>query len=108
MTTVQRFRYAFKRGRFHGTAAMLRALYWLVVRRWETEICQHCGRPVRQVWWCGDDRLWERVTGNKKPDGKEAAAGIWCIRCFDEGARQDPETGWVEWMPLNLRQLGKN
>lgn len=81
----------------------LRALYWHIVRGWESEVCQQCGRPVRVVWWCHDDRLWELVTGHIKPSGKEAAAGIWCPSCFDEAARD--RAGWVEWAPVNLRHL---
>jgi len=86
--------------------AKLRALYWLLLRRWETEICQQCGRPVRHVWWCHDTRLWERVTGNRKPPGSEAAAGIWCIRCFDEGVKAIGGI-WIEWTPGNLLHFGE-
>jgi hypothetical protein len=83
-----------------------------VIRWWETELCQHCGRPVRQVWWCHDDRLWECLTGNegergRRPGSKEPAAGISCIRCFDDAARHNPEIGWIEWAPVNLRHLGE-
>jgi hypothetical protein len=67
-------------------------------------VCQCCGRPVREVWWCHDDKLWERVTGNPKPTGRENAAGVWCIRCFNEAASN---LGWIEWAPLNLQQLGR-
>lgn len=99
---VDRLRYVFVGGRFHG-AAKWRASYWVIVRRWETEICAECGRPVRLVWWCHDDALWTAVTGNPKPPGRENAAGIWCITCFDEAARD--KTGWIEWAPVNLRHL---
>lgn len=88
--------------KFHG-AARLRAFYWAFIRRWEAEICQECGRPVRLVWWCHDDKLWTAVTGKPKPPGRECAGGIWCIYCFDTAARS--LMGWIEWAPLNLCRL---
>jgi hypothetical protein len=96
--------YVFGGDRYPGWGTKARALYWLVIRRWETEICQHCGRPVRLVWWCHDDLLWEKVTGKPKPTGsRESASGILCIRCFDTAAKK--VCGWIEWAPLNLRHL---
>lgn len=107
MATLRRIRYCLGHGRFLSPAARLRATYWSVLRRWETELCQECGRPVRQVWWCSDDRLWERVTGNRRrPRSREPASGIRCIRCFDEAVCEDSEAGWVEWAPVNLRHIG--
>lgn len=106
MTFRNAVRYALKPGRFHGWRSKARAFYWLWVRRWETEICQHCGRPVRLVWWCHDDALWTKVTGNPKPSGRECAAGIWCIWCFDDECRR-LRVGWMEWAPLNLRHIGE-
>jgi hypothetical protein len=98
---VSRVRYIF--GHYRG-ATLLRAAYWVLVRHWDAEICQDCGRPVREVWWCHDDLLWEKVTGRPKPAGsREAAGGVFCIRCFDAAART--VCGWVEWAPLNLRFL---
>lgn len=95
-------RYVIRYDRFDSGVAQARALYWLVLRRWETEICQHCGRPVRLVWWCHSDRLWELVTGKTKtPGSHEAAGGVWCITCFDLAAREHSD--WIEWAPLNLR-----
>jgi hypothetical protein len=104
MTTWQRLRYVLARGRFQGWAKA-RAFYWSVIRRWETEICMKCGRPVRVVWWCHDSALWTRITGNPKPPGSESAAGIWCIYCFDKACRAE-KTGWIEWAPLNLFHIG--
>lgn len=95
-----RLRYAY---RFKGKARW-RAAFWLVIRCWETEICSACGRPVGLVWWCHDDFLWEKVTGNHKPAGsRESAGGIFCIPCFDKAARE--VCPWIEWAPLNLRHL---
>lgn len=105
MTLRQAIKYVLRRGRFRSNRARLRAFYWLAFRHWETEICQNCGRPVRQVWWCHDDKLWTRITGNPKPSGRECAAGIWCIRCFDDAAREI-DTGWIEWAPINLKHVG--
>jgi len=99
---IARSRYVLS-GRFSGMARW-RAFYWYVLRDWETEICTECGRPVRLVWWCSDDQLWERVTGNAKtPGGREAASGIWCIHCFDAAARA--HAGWIEWAPQEYADL---
>lgn len=77
--------------------ALLRALYWRHLRRWQTEICHNCGRPVRVVWWTYDDALWETVTGESH------GGGIRCIPCFDEAARA--HCAWIEWVPGNLRHM---
>lgn len=98
---IARLRYVATR--FTGLAR-LRAFYWCFLRRWETEICQSCGRPVRLVWWCSDDALWTLVTGKPKPAGREAAGGIRCIYCFDAAARA-AGVPWIEWAPLNFRYL---
>lgn len=82
----------------------LRRFYWTRIRRWDSEICQDCGGPVGLVWWCHDDLLWEKVTGNPKPAGsRESAAGVFCINCFDREAKE--VCPWIEWAPLNLRHL---
>lgn len=82
----------------------LRRFYWKRLRGWESEICQECGRPVRVVWWCHDNRLWEKVTGNARPArSREPAAGVRCINCFDEAAKHVCD--WIEWAPVNLRHL---
>lgn len=86
--------------------AHLRRWYWQRIRRWDAEICQECGRPVRTVWWCHDDMLWEKVTGKIKPAGsRESASGIMCMDCFDELARE--VCVWIEWAPVNLRHMLK-
>ncbi len=36
--------------RCDNRAAMFRTLYWWIIRRYKTELCQHCGRPVRLVY----------------------------------------------------------
>lgn len=83
----------------------LRRFYWRRIRHYETELCHFCGRPVRVVWWCHDDRLWQLVTGHKRI-GREAAAGVRCIPCFDAEAKRSG-AGWIEWAPVNLRHLGE-
>lgn len=100
---IGRLRYVFGR---YKSVARLRAFYWVVIRRWETEICGKCGRPVRVVWWCHDDALWTAATGNEKPSGREAAGGVRCIVCFDRAARM-AGVDWIEWAPVNLRHLHK-
>ena len=96
--------YLSTRGRVRGRLAEGRAFYWMVIRRHDSEICHHCGRPVNTVWWCHDDLLWEKVTGEPKPFGsRESAAGIFCISCFDASAKA--VCPWIEWAPLNLRHL---
>lgn len=91
-------RYALREKNYHprhDRLAKLRALYWILVRRWETEICNCCGRPVGVVWWCFDQKLWDHVNGGE--------GGTLCIRCFDRMAR--PIIQWLEWMPVNARHL---
>jgi len=72
--------------KFDNRAAMWRALYWMLVRRYKTELCQHCGRPVGLVYHA-PDAIWEAITGRARhPDG-QAAAGILCPRCLSRLAK---------------------
>ena len=57
--------------------ARMRALYWRLLRRWDSEICACCGRPVRIVFHV-PNYLWYAHSGF--PDG----AGILCVACFDD------------------------
>jgi len=84
--------------------ARLRAFWHRHIKGYECEVCHECGRPVDLVWWCHDDKLWEQVTGHAKPSGRESAAGVWCISCFNAAAKE--HVGWIEWAPLNLQNLG--
>lgn len=79
-----------------------RVFYWSKLRRWDSELCDECGRPVNIVWWCHDSFLWERITG-KRGRGQEPAGGLRCIHCFDAAAKE--LCPWIEWAPLNLRHL---
>lgn len=91
-------RYAFLTKNYHPQRkrlAKLRALYWILVRRWETEICGCCGGPVGVVWWCFDQPLWDQVNGGY--------GGTLCIPCFDDLAKE--HVSWIEWAPSNLRHL---
>jgi hypothetical protein len=93
MGALDAIRYA---RRFDNRAAIWRGLYWMLVRRYQTELCQHCGRPVRLVYHA-PDWIWEAVTGRARhPDG-EAASGILCPRCLDDlaGAKELPYLRWT-------------
>lgn len=59
--------------------ARSRALYWGILRSYDGEICQRCGRPVFIVYWAPSD-LWERYAGFARDTG----AGILCPTCFSE------------------------
>ena len=69
--------------KFANFAARFRARYWIYVRRYETELCQHCGRPVRLVYHA-PDWSWEAVTGHARHPSGEAAPGVLCPRCLDD------------------------
>jgi hypothetical protein len=68
-------------------AAKARALYWSLVRGYDTEICARCGRPVRLVFHC-PDVLWEMCAGfafsTARSPGGEAGGGCLCPHCVDE------------------------
>lgn len=67
--------------RFDNRRAAWRGLYWLLVRRYETELCQHCGRPVAIVYHA-PDTIWQAATGRARPPGGEAASGTLCPVCL--------------------------
>lgn len=93
---VTSVKYIFHKRWRGGIVTKLRALYWVVLRRWETEICLHCGRPVRQVWWCREPGWWEGVSG------REDGGGVMCVRCFDE--EYVNQTGQpLQWEPRLLK-----
>lgn len=69
-------------------------LAWNELTRYETEVCQRCGRKVRQVWWCPDDALWSEITGCR------TGGGILCVRCFDE-LYSKLGKGFVRWIPMD-------
>ena len=72
-------RWAMRKKMFANRRARLRALL-LIMSGHETEICSECGRGVNCDWWCTDNALWERVTG--EADG----GGVCCPRCFERMA----------------------
>lgn len=80
---------------FDTRMATLRGLYWWLVRRYEIELCQHCGRPVRIVFHV-PDVVWTAAIGCERfPDG-EAAPGVLCPACVDELA--EPNLGgYLSW-----------
>lgn len=80
---------------FDTPAATLRGVWWWVVRRYEAELCQRCGRPVGLVYHA-PDYLWKLATGlPRRPDG-EAAPGVLCPQCMD--ALVEPKIdGYLTW-----------
>lgn len=83
MTFFAAIRYSRK---FHNRPAKARALYWMLARRYKTELCQECGRPVRLVYHA-PDAIWETVTGRARHPRGESAPGILCPRCLSTLAR---------------------
>jgi hypothetical protein len=68
-------------------AALVRAVWWLFVRGYESEICYDCGRPVATVWWA-EGSLWSRLTG-------WGEGGLLCMGCFARRAgRQSVALNW--------------
>lgn len=88
--------YHFRNARCSDTrVAMLRSLYWSLLRRYKSELCQHCGRPVRVVFHAPDD-IWEAATGFARRPDDESAAGVLCPPCVDELA--EPKlAGYLDW-----------
>lgn len=80
---------------FDNWPARMRGTYWWLLRRYETELCDHCGRPVGVVYHAPDD-LWELATGHARfPDG-QAAPGCLCPKCLDDLV--DPKVdGYLTW-----------
>lgn len=75
--------------------ARLRALYWILVRNYETELCERCGRPVGIVYHAPDG-LWELATGHARfPDG-QSALGVLCPKCLDDLVDQQID-GYLTW-----------
>lgn len=65
-----------------GFRASVRRLYWIFVRGYEYEICNHCGCPVGRCtgsWWKADDALWIEVNGRSE--------GVMCPPCFTEACK---------------------
>lgn len=81
----------------HLRTARLRLFWWHVVRRYESELCQRCGGPVRLVFHV-PDALWEQITGGSRSPGGEAAPGVLCPPCVDELATQRlGRGGFLRW-----------
>lgn len=83
----------------HRRLARLRALYWVLLRGHDTEICNYCGGPVGLVFHA-PDAIWETVTGYARHPSGEAAPGVLCIPCVDFlYARAAPrgEAGYLRW-----------
>lgn len=67
--------------------ATFQMLYWILIRRYKTELCQHCGRPVRLVYHA-PDAIWETVTGNARHSDGHVAPGILCPPCLSKLAKE--------------------
>ena len=77
-------------GRRRQCVALLRSLWWTIVRGHYSELCQVCGRPYRH--WLATDYLWNAVMG--EPDWRarhgefayQGVPGLSCPDCFDRQA----------------------
>jgi len=68
--------------------AVLRYLYWTLIRGYECETCRRCGGPVRVVFHVPDG-IWETVTGyGPRSPGGESAPGVLCPPCVSDLAKQ--------------------
>ena len=85
MTFLSQLRYALwiKALREPVRFARLRLIWWYIVRRYESELCQRCGRPVGLVFHA-PDAIWERITGEARSPGGEAGGGVLCPYCVDD------------------------
>jgi len=57
--------------------AVLRQIYWVLIRGDDGEACWFCGRPY-MLWYAPDD-LWAEFSGN---------SGLCCPSCFDKRAER--------------------
>lgn len=80
----------------HKKLARLRLLYWIVVRRYPYEMCQHCGGRVLVVYHV-PDAVWEAVTGHARYAGGECAGGVLCIPCVDGSYNDRPGRPFLRW-----------
>lgn len=88
-----RIGWAFRKKQFSSRWARLRGVL-LILSGHETEICSECGGAVGVVWWCDEQPLWEKVTGEM--DG----GGTWCPRCFHCAAKRQGE--YLRWAVRRL------
>ena len=73
----------------------LRALYWWLIRNYETEICDRCGGRVGVVFHV-PDAVWEAVTGLARFADGQAAGGCLCPECVDDLWNASPRT-YLRW-----------
>jgi hypothetical protein len=64
---------------FGGWRATVRCEWWTFVRRYDSELCQDCGRPYYATIWHADDELWRTLTRR---------ANLLCPACFDHRAQR--------------------
>lgn len=83
----------------HRRLARLRALYWVLIRGWDSEICGCCGGPVKVVFHT-PDWIWETVTGYARYLDGEAAPGCLCVPCVSDlysAAVPRGDAGYLRW-----------
>lgn len=75
--------------------AAIRDYWWRYIRRYETEMCQRCCRPMARgihSWYHADDPLWKRINAAwQATRGWHSAAlrgaGILCPSCLTDVGR---------------------
>lgn len=69
--------------------ARLRRWFWRHLMRYDSELCDDCGRKI-EVIWTAPDWMWGQAMGHE--------GGILCPRCFD--ARMGhPNVLFIRWIP---------
>jgi hypothetical protein len=79
--------------------ARLRALYWVLVRGHDTEICARHGGPVSLVFHV-PDLLWDTYSGfpnAERSPGGEAGAGVLCVQCFTDLYKEAGGPTYLRW-----------
>ena len=102
---VLRFEWRTRRT-WRNRRAMLRGLWWSLVRRYPCEMCP-CGQPVGRAigtFWHAPDGLWNDVVGWpgwERQYGEMAYLGVpgtLCPRCFTE--RAEAKGIRLHWRPI--------
>lgn len=79
-----------------GLRAKVAWIYWRHVRRYDSEVCHRCGRPVARgigTWWHAPDWLWAMTSG---------PFNILCPACFVERALSEWEFATIDDEPVRL------
>lgn len=90
---VLRYEWRMRRA-WRSRMAVVRGLWWSLVRRYPCEVCEACGRRVGAstgfTWWHADDEMWMAVNG--------AYGGTLCIPCFTHDA--ELQGVCIYWQPV--------